>query len=91
MYTEEVLSMSKSDDGGYIIHVRVKKKKSKESKAEICCGPRTDDKTLLAKDVDEVKEMLDKILPDMKPGGMEEDEFNDAFKDAIKEDKEDNS
>lgn len=87
MYTEEVVSISKADDGGYIIHVRVKKKKTKESKGEIShCGPRTEDKTLLAKDLDEVNETLGKILPNMKPGGMEEDEFAKAFKEAVKED-----
>lgn len=87
MYSEEVFSVSKTDDGGYVVHVRVKKKKSKESKGEICCGPRYDDKTLIAKDLDEFKAIADKVLPEIKPGGMEEDEFNEAFAEAIKEDK----
>lgn len=86
MYTEEIVSISRADDGGYVIGVRVKKKKKKESKGEICCGSDWDSKTLLAKDLDEVNETLGKILPNMKPGGMEEDEFNKAFKEAIKED-----
>jgi hypothetical protein len=86
MYTEEVVSISKADDGGYIIHVRVKRKKTKEDKGEVLCGSRTDDKTLLAKDLDDVNETLGKILPKMKTGGMEEDEFNEAFKEAAKED-----
>ena len=85
MYTEETVSISKADDGGYIISVRVKKKKKKESKGDICCGSNYDNKTLLAKDLDEVNETLGKILPDMTPGGMEEDEFGKAFKEAIKE------
>lgn len=84
MYTEETVSISKADDGGYVISVRVKKKKKKESKDEICCGSSYDNKTLLAKDLDEVTEILGKILPDMTPGGMEEDEFNKAFKEAVK-------
>ncbi|MCK5610043.1 hypothetical protein KAR91_49675 [Candidatus Pacearchaeota archaeon] len=86
MYTEEIVSISRADDGGYVIGVRVKKKKKKVNKGEICCGSDWDSKTLLAKDLDEVNETLGKILPNMKPGGMEEDEFNKAFKEAIKED-----
>ena len=91
MYTEETVSFSKTDDGGYVIHVRVKAKKSKDSKGEICCGPRHDDKALVARDDKELQKIIGKLLPDLKPGGMEEDEFNEAFKDAVKKDKEDNS
>ncbi len=85
MYHEETVTISKADDGGYIIGVRVKKKKKKESKDEICCGPGREEKILLAKDLDEVNEHLGKILPKMKRGGMEEDEFAEAFKEAAKE------
>ena len=86
MYTEEVVSISKADDGGYIIHVKVKKKKTKDSKNEICCGPSREDKTLLAKDLDEVNEILAKVLPGIKSGGMEEDEFAKAFKEKVEDD-----
>ena len=86
MYTEEMVSIAKTDDGGYIIHVRVKIKKKKDDKDEVCCGPSREDKTLLAKDLEEVNETLSKILPKMKKGGMAEDEFEDAFKEAVKED-----
>ncbi len=86
MYTEEIVSLSKADDGGYIVHVKVKKKKSKDSKGEICCGPSREDKTLLAKDIKAVNKLLGKILPNIKAGGMEEDEFAEAFKAAVKED-----
>lgn len=87
MYTEENVSISKTDDGGYILHVKVKKKKKKEDKGEICCGPSREDKTLLAKNVEEVNETLGKVLPELKTGGMEEDEFDKAFKEAVEEDK----
>ena len=85
MYSEEIVTISKADDGGFIIGVRVKKKKKKESKGEICCGPSWDHKTLLAEDLDAVNEKLGKILPDLKAGGMEEDEFAKAFKTAGEE------
>ncbi len=85
MYSEEIVTISKADDGGFIIGVRVKKKKKKESNGEICCGSNWDHKTLLAEDLDAVNEKLGKILPDLKAGGMEEDEFDKAFKEAAKE------
>ena len=85
MYSEEIVTISKTDDGGFIVGVRVKKKKEEKSKGEICCGSNWDNKTMLAKDVDEVNEKLGKILPELEAGGMEEDEFNKAFKEAIKE------
>lgn len=91
MYTEETVSFSKTDDGGYVVHVRIKVKKSKESKGEICCGSRHEDKTLVANDDKELLAIIKKLLPDMKPGGMEEDEFEEAFGDAVKEDKENES
>ena len=84
MYSEEIVTISKADDGGFIIGVRVKKKKEKESKGEICCDSSWNHKTLLAEDLDAVNEKLGKILPDLKAGGMEEDEFNKAFKEAVK-------
>ena len=82
---EEMVTISRADDGGFIVGIRVKKKKKKEDKDEVCCGSSHDHKTLLAKDLDEVNETLGKILPGMKAGGMEEDEFNKAFKEAVKE------
>jgi hypothetical protein len=86
-FREDIITISKADDGGYIVDVRVKMKKKRESKDEICCaGGRFETKTMVAKDVDEVKTFMDKLLPDMKPGGMEEDEFNKAFKEFVKED-----
>jgi hypothetical protein len=85
MYTEESVSISKADDGGYVIHVKVKMKKEKGDKNDVCCGPSREDKMLIAKDLDEVKEVLDKVLPKLKKGGMDEDEFDDAFKEAAKE------
>ncbi|MCK5606716.1 hypothetical protein KAR91_32740, partial [Candidatus Pacearchaeota archaeon] len=69
MYSEEIVTISKADDGGFIIGVRVKKKKEKESKGEICCGSSWDHKALLAEDLDAVNEKLGKILPDLKAGG----------------------
>lgn len=84
MYTEEMVTISRADDGGFIVGIRVKKKKKKDSKDEVCCGSH-DHKILLAKDLEEVNETLGKILPGMKAGGMEEDEFNKAFKEAVKE------
>lgn len=85
MYNEEAIEISKADDGGYIIKVRVKIKKDKDSKSEIACCSSSDHKTLIAKDIKEVKEILDKVLPDMTPGGMTEDEFGEAFNEAVKE------
>jgi len=85
MYTEEMVSISKADDGGYVISVRVKRKKKKESKGEICCHEGWDNKTIIAADLDAVNEKLGKILPDLKAGGMEEDEFAKAFKEVGKE------
>ncbi len=87
MFMEETFSVSKADDDTFIINIRVKKKKTKESKNEICCGSQFNEKILTAKDVDEVKSIMDKMLPDMKPGAMEEDEFNKAFKEAVEEGK----
>ena len=85
MYSEEVVSISRADDGGFIISVRVKRKKKKESKGEICCHSGYDNKTLLAEDLDAVNAKLGKILPDLEAGGMEEDQFAKAFKEAAKE------
>ena len=86
MYNEESVEISKADDGGYIIKVRVKVKKNKDSNSEQpICHSGSEHKTLIAKDIKEVKEILDKVLPDMTPGGMEEDEFKEAFKEAVKE------
>lgn len=85
MYMEEAVSIIKTDDGGYVVKVRVVRKKDREDKDEVHCG-RTREKSLIAKDINEVKALLDKALPDMKPGGMEEDEFVAAFKDMVKED-----
>lgn len=79
---EEAVTITAADDGGFIVTVRVKRKKKKDDKGEIHCETRMDEKRLLAKDTDEVKTLLDKILPDMKPGGMEEDDFAKAFKEA---------
>jgi hypothetical protein len=84
MYTEEVMSVSRTDDGGFVVGIRVKAKKKREDKCEV--GLPREHKTLIAKDVDEVKSILDKVLPDLKEGMMEEDEFAKAFKDAVKED-----
>ncbi|MCK5235813.1 MAG: hypothetical protein KAR06_02415 [Deltaproteobacteria bacterium] len=85
-FMEEAVTISAADDGGFIVVVRVKReKKKKDDETDLCCGPRMDEKTLVAKDVGEVKELMDKLLPDMKPGGMEEDEFAKAFKE-VKED-----
>ncbi len=86
MCNEEYVEISKADDGGYIIKVRVKVKKDKDSKSEVMCDSRSEHKTLVAQDIKEVKEIMDKVLPDMTPGGMLEDEFKEAFKEAIKED-----
>ena len=80
MYTEETVSFTKADDGGYAIHVRIKKKKSKEDKGELVCGSSHDDKMLIAKNDQELQDIIAKIAPTMKPGGMEEDDFSKAFK-----------
>lgn len=85
MYTDEVLSISKADNGGFILSVRVRRKKTKESKGELCCGPMNT-RNLVASDIEEVKNILDEVLPNIKEGGMEEDEFNKAFKEAVEED-----
>lgn len=87
MYTEDNVVITKTDDGGYILAIRVKRKKDKESKSDLCCGDYgRSEKLLVAKDIKEVKTILDKALPEMKAGGMEEDEFNEAFKEATEED-----
>ena len=80
---EEMVTISRADDGGFIVGIRVKKKKKKEDKDEICCGTHNH-KTLLAKDLDEVNETLKKILPGMKAGGMEEDELTRLSKKPLK-------
>jgi len=85
MYTRDMVTISKADDGGYVVGISIIKKKSKESKGEIACDMH-DEKTLLAKDMEGLKGILDKALSNMKPGGMEEDEFASAFKEAMKED-----
>jgi hypothetical protein len=86
MYTEDTVSISKADDGGYVLHVQVKWKKSSDSKGEIaCCGPNTERKVMVAKNTKEVNALLKKILPEMTAGGMEEDVFGETFKSAAKE------
>ena len=85
MYIEDTVSFTKADDGGYSIHVRVKKKKSKEKSTEkddrpVCGESSHDDKMLVAKNDQELQDIIAKIAPTMKPGGMEEDDFSKAFK-----------
>lgn len=81
MYTEDNVVITKTDDGGYLLSIRVKRKRDKESKNEICCSSDyRSEKLLVAKDIKGVKDILDKALPDIKSGGMEEDEFEKAFK-----------
>ena len=81
MYTEDNVVITKTDDGGYVVAIRVKRKKDKESKDDICCSmDHRSEKLLVAKDIKGVKDILDKALPDIKSGGMEEDEFEKAFK-----------
>lgn len=81
-YIEDIVRISAADDGGFVVMVQVKKKKKKKDDTDKCCPDigRTDEKTILAKDIDEVKIAIEKVLPDMKPGGIDEDDFSEAFK-----------
>ena len=86
MYHQECLSIMKTDDGSFIISVRVKKKKEKDSKGECCSYDQTIDKTVVAKDMDEVCEHVKTLLPEIEEGYMSEDAFKKAFKNGPEED-----
>lgn len=92
MYTEDCVCINKTDDGAYILSVRTKKKKSKDSKKEVMDmsfpGSGCETKTLTAQTTEELYAKLDTILPGIKAGCMEEEEFKKAFGESMDEDEE---
>lgn len=87
MYTEDCLSVSVADNGGFLVRLHVMRKKEKSAKGEIgMVGyPGSDDKLIVAKDEADLVSVIKKALPMMKPGGMEEDEFKKCFGESCTE------
>jgi hypothetical protein len=83
MYLEEQVRIGKADDGTFIISFRVNRKKDRSSKSELAYDG-SDEKTHTATNIDEVKTFLDEILPKLKKGSMEEDDYNEAFGEATR-------
>ena len=87
MYSEEMVTICKTDDGKYIVSVKVKRKKDKKSKDEIMVHG-SDMKTFIADDEKDVSEALVKLLPKLKKGEIEADEFAAAFGGGTEEEEE---
>ena len=79
MYSQDALSVSLSDDGKYLLSFQVRKKKSKESKG-VVMGMDSESKTHIAASPDDLLAEIKELLPLLKKGYMEEDEYLKAFK-----------
>lgn len=87
MYSEEYLSVCKTDDGKYLVSVKVKRKKDKGSK-DMIMGSMSDMKTFVADDEGDVADAVKKLLPKIKSGGLDDAEFGKAFKGEGEEEEE---
>ena len=81
MYTEELVSISKTDDDKFLVSIKQKRKPDKKSDV---VSMESDMKTFVADDEKDVAELLSKYLPKMKKGGTDEDAFNEGFDKAKK-------
>ncbi len=81
MYTEELVSISKTDDEKYLVSIKQKRKPDKKSDV---IAMESDMKTFVADDEKDVAELLSKYLPKIKKGGTDEDAFNEGFVKANK-------
>ncbi len=88
IYDNVGINISINDDNSYTVRVRIINPKKKN---ELKNGPYIDpilEKTLTAKNIKEVKGIIDEYLPGIaKNAEKEEDEFEKAFNASIKEGK----
>lgn len=91
MYMSDGVSIGKADDGTFLINFRIKKKADKKSKGSNSdkgmpmmadSMSMSEEKTLTAKNEQEVIEKLKPILTTLEKGCMPEEEFGKAFSEA---------
>lgn len=85
MWMERMLGISKAENG-YVVecHVPIKPEKKKESKDVIAEYPGSREKQYIAKDLDEVFSIVNKVMPMLDMDYKSEDEFDAAFHEAAK-------
>lgn len=87
MYMSQMLSVGKAENG-YVIECCVPFKKDKEKAGKEMCGcisgPSSKEKQYLAKTMDEVSELVEKLMPLLDAEYKNEDDFDSAFAEAAK-------
>ncbi len=86
MYMKRMLEIGQASNG-YVVECRVpiKPKKEKENKDMVCDYPGSSEKQFIAKDAEDVVDIIKKLMPMLDDTYSSEEEFNNAFDKAAKQ------
>lgn len=79
MYTEDICTISRTDDDKFIVNIKQKRKADKKSGM---IDAMQDMKTFIADTEKDVAKILSEYLPKMKKGGTDEDAFKKGYEEG---------